>query len=372
MWEVQAWDAKKVRSKPEFVRRMENRSRREFDGPLSLEERRTCITPPEITWGELCWRQRQGRRRIQSMFAEQGTSRYGWRNKWRNFSLHSSQNDWSAQVITIAARIFSLELDYDFSTTKTKQLEAFSVKEKIERKFFVGRDHILELWQGKSCWKIALRCVHRSLNTRWRSVWKWNKACDPRLLILLNSINQIKNYRQFCHLEKWNWRLQTCFSTMLHLQEACGIQHQRQGGLLRIWITHVCFHFVDLWEAGVVFHSRTESERISFEAGLRTDGSSVWGVCVVGYTVSQINQWKLWACWTRGSHSDSFVFWHLCIWVHRPLSAQHFRQHPHNLTLHFRRHCGSVQMINEGRSQNLRHVTRMHRVDMDYLFERVN
>ena len=54
MLEVQAWDAKKVRSKSESVRRMENRSRREFDGPLSLEERRSCITPPEITWGELC------------------------------------------------------------------------------------------------------------------------------------------------------------------------------------------------------------------------------------------------------------------------------------------------------------------------------
>ena len=45
-------DVKKVRPKPEVVRQAKkggkNSSLREFDGPLSLEERRTCETPPEI------------------------------------------------------------------------------------------------------------------------------------------------------------------------------------------------------------------------------------------------------------------------------------------------------------------------------------
>ena len=46
-------------------------------------------------------------------------------------------------------------------------------------------------------------------------------------------------------------------------------------------ITHVCSHFVDVREAGAVSHSSTESERISLEAGLRTDGSLQFGKCVL-------------------------------------------------------------------------------------------
>ena len=38
----------KVRSHPSDEEGWENSSLREFDGPLSLEERRTCKTPPEI------------------------------------------------------------------------------------------------------------------------------------------------------------------------------------------------------------------------------------------------------------------------------------------------------------------------------------
>ena len=38
----------------------------------------------------------------------------------------------------------------------------------------------------------------------------------------------------------------------------------------------------------------------------------------------------------------------------------------------FEDNAAAIQMINEGRSQNLRHVTRTHRVDLDSLCERVN
>ena len=160
---------------------------------------------------------------------------------------------------------------------------------------------------------------------------------------------------------------------MLHLQEDCGIQHQRQGGLLRIWITHVCFHFVDLREAGAVFHSRTESERISFEAGLRTDGTLQIGECVlldILYCRSAQGN-----CERDGregvipthSHFDTCVFESI---DHVPPNIPNST---HTTSLYiFEDNAAVFQMINKGRSQNLRHVTRMHRVDMDYLFERVN
>ena len=47
-----AWDEKKVKSKSEVISQAKNDGKnislRKFNGPLSLEERRNCKTPPEI------------------------------------------------------------------------------------------------------------------------------------------------------------------------------------------------------------------------------------------------------------------------------------------------------------------------------------
>ena len=93
----------RVRSKSAVIRQAKkdgkHSSLREFDGPLSLEGRRTCKTPPEIQ-GASCapGGQRQRRRRMQSSIhrarcfsVSDGSSKvlghylqaswYGWRNK---------------------------------------------------------------------------------------------------------------------------------------------------------------------------------------------------------------------------------------------------------------------------------------------------
>ena len=75
-----AWDVKNARSKSEVVRQAKkdgkNSSLREFDGPLSPEERRTCRTPPEIQGascasGETNVKDEEGYRAV---FTEQGSS----------------------------------------------------------------------------------------------------------------------------------------------------------------------------------------------------------------------------------------------------------------------------------------------------------
>ena len=45
----------KARSHPSDEERRSNRSPREFDGPLSSEERRTCKTPPQINERVVLW-----------------------------------------------------------------------------------------------------------------------------------------------------------------------------------------------------------------------------------------------------------------------------------------------------------------------------
>ena len=120
------------------------------------------------------------------------------------------------------------------------------------------------------------------------------KACDPRLLILLNSFNKKKKLQAI--LPSREMKLKSANLFFQNASFAGGLWNSTSTSrwfTVRIWITHVCFHFVDVREAGAVSHSRTESERISLEAGLRTDGSSIWGVCVVGNIVLLISQGKL-------------------------------------------------------------------------------
>ena len=95
----------------------ENISLHEPDRPLSLEERRKCKTPLEIQAASCApGRHRERRRRIQSSYHrarcfsvsdDSGKvighylkdSWYGWRNKWRSFSVHSGQNDRRYQIV---------------------------------------------------------------------------------------------------------------------------------------------------------------------------------------------------------------------------------------------------------------------------------
>ena len=159
---------------------------------------------------------------------------------------------------------------------------------------------------------------------------------------------------------------------MLHLQEACGIQHQRQGGLLRIWITHV-FVFIS-WIC--------EKQAQFFTAGQSLKGFRLKQVYVrmVLFSLRSV------CCWIHCivdqpreivsvmDARESFRLIHILTLVYLSPSTTFrptFPTAPTQPQLYIFEDTAAVfQMINKGRSQILRHVTRMHRVDMDYLFER--
>ena len=84
-------------------------------------------------------RERQGRRRIQSSIHRtrrtsftDGSGKivghyleaswYGWRSKWRSFSVHSGQDYQSSLIVTIARRRMSRDMDQDASTTRPEKL----------------------------------------------------------------------------------------------------------------------------------------------------------------------------------------------------------------------------------------------------------
>ena len=129
---------------------------------------------------------------------------------------------------------------------------------------------------------------------------------------------------------------------MLHLQMICGIKSQRQKVYCAFLITHVCSHFMDVQEANRSFSQQCRVSNYfvwrRFTCGC-LPALQFWEC--VGDIIQQISQRKPWPSQSRKSHSVSFTFWQLCIWVHWQRSAQHSQQLPLNATLSIRRRCGS-------------------------------
>ena len=219
---------------------MENGSPRDFGGPLSLGERRTCKTPPEVQ-GASCapGGQRQRRRRIQSssrrawcFSVSDGSGKvlawYGWRNKWRNFSVHSSQNDRSSQIVTIAERRMSWNpprqrpKDWDHIEDPVVPLErnlnvhhwpALSRERKVE-------DVMLEKRKGErtnlgmSSRAQEARIILIALCGCYAVSWNWwglvvgDATCCHGMSALLSPWTGRDSKVVLCR--NWGWKLSTC------------------------------------------------------------------------------------------------------------------------------------------------------------------
>ena len=122
-----------------------------------------------------------------------------------------------------------------------------------------------------------------------------------------------------------------------------------------------------------ISHSSAESEIISPDAVLRMDRfpARQFGECVLETSSTKPAEGNL-ERHTREraipshSHSDNCVFESM---DHVPADIPN-RSHPIQLHI-FEDSAAVVQMINSGRGPNLRHVTRTHRVDLNWSFERV-
>ena len=121
-----------------------------------------------------------------------------------------------------------------------------------------------------------------------------------------------------------------------------------------------------------VTHSSAESDIIALAPGLRIDGSSAlqFGECVLETLSSKPAKGNL-ECHKRErviqflSQFDNCVFGSL---DDVPANISN-SAHPTQLYM-FKDNVAVIQMINKGRSPNLKHVTRTHRAQLDWLFGR--
>ena len=238
----------------------------------------------------------------------------------------------------------------------------------------------------KVCSQIVLNCLFLArigrLDILWsvdklaRSITKWTKACDKRLNRLISYIHHTCECGQYCHVG--NTAKQCRLGLFQDSEFAGDLEDSKSisGGTLCIFGSHT---FVPIsWmckKQTAVAHSSTESEIISLDTGLRFDGLlglELWDliVSVLG-NVSRVSD--------RSGQPDSDVQKHhesqKRIEVMEdidsvPSKVQSSRQEA--LLYVFEDNEAVIKMIIKGRSPTMRHVSRTHRVALDWSFDRIN
>ena len=245
------------------------------------------------------------------------------------------------------------------------------------------------------CSQIVLKCLYlarigrpdilRSVNKLARSIKKWTKACDKRLRRLISCIHHACEYKQYCHVGT----AKQCRLGLFQDSDFAGDLEDSKstsGGTLCILGSHT---FVPIsWmckKQTSVSYSSTESEIISLDAGLRLDGITaldLWDliVAVLGNTnqshkerrdplmnkreVRSVPHTLQKRKKSHGMIDDlnnvDFI----------PSNANSSREE--SLLYVFEDNEAVIKMNIKGRSPTMRHVSRTHRVSLDWLFDRIN
>ena len=229
------------------------------------------------------------------------------------------------------------------------------------------------------CSQIVLKCLYLARIGRpdilWsakklaRSITKWTKACDKRLSRFISYIHHTCEYKQYCYVGT----AEQCRLGLFQDSDFAGDLEDSKstsGGTLCIFGSHT---FVPIsWmckKQTSDSHSSTESEIISLDAGLRLDGLlalELWDltVSVLGNMTQtterpgrpvQRSQGK-----TNALNNIDCV----------PSKVQ--SSHQEALLCVFQDNEAVIKMITKGRSPTMRHVSRTHRVALDWLFDRIN
>ena len=239
---------------------------------------------------------------------------------------------------------------------------------------------------SNTCSTIVLKCLYLarigrpdilwSVNKLARPITKWTKACDKRLNRLISYIHHTSEYKQYCHVG--NTAKQCRLGLFQDFDFAGDLEDSKStsGGTLCVFGSHT---FVPIsWmckKQTSVSHSSTESEIISLDTGLRLDGLpalELWDliVSVLG-NVSRVSDRSGKPESDDQKHNKSRNKIDVMKDIDAvPSSIQSARQEA--LLYVFEDNEAVIKMINKGRNPTMRHVSRTHRVALDWLFDRIN
>ena len=212
-----------------------------------------------------------------------------------------------------------------------------------------------------------------SVNKLARSITKWTKACDNRLNRLISNIHHTSEYKQYCHVGN---TVKQCRLGLFQDSDFAGDLEDSKstsGGTLCIFGSHT---FVPIsWmckKQTSVSHSSTESEIISLDTGLRLDGLpalELWDLIVSVFgNISHVSDRAGQPVNGKNKSHNKIDVVHDIDLV--PSNVQSASREA--LLYVFEDNEAVIKMIMKGRSPTMRHVSRTHRVALDWLFDRIN
>ena len=208
------------------------------------------------------------------------------------------------------------------------------------------------------------------MNKLARSITKWTKACDKRLNRLISYIHHTSEYKQCCYVG--NTAKQCRLGLFQDSDFAGDLEDSKStsGGTLCVFESHTFVPISSMCKKQTaVSHSSTESEIISLDTGLRLDflpALELWDliVSVLG-NVSRVSDGS-------GKPESDVQKRHKSqkkIDVMEdidsvPSNVQSASQEA--LLYVFEDNEAVIKMIIKGRSPTMRHVSRTHRVALDW------
>ena len=246
------------------------------------------------------------------------------------------------------------------------------------------------------CSHIVLKCLYLarigrpdilwSVNKFARSITKWTKACDKRLNRLITYIHHTCEYKQYCHVG--NPAKQCRLGLFQDSDFAGDLEDSKStsGGTLCVFGSNTFLPISWMCKKQTsVSHSSTESEIISLDARLRLDGIPTldsWDliVSVLGNTTQNHDRTE------RPVVSTSKI----CSPPHTLQKRKQSQRvindldnvdfipsnvnssHQDALLYVFEDNEAVIKMIIKGRSPTMRHVSRTHRLALEWLFNRIN
>ena len=225
------------------------------------------------------------------------------------------------------------------------------------------------------------------MNKLARAETKWTKACDKRLARLISYIHHTCECRQYCHVGN---TAKQCRLGLFQDSDFAGDLEGSKSTSRRVLCIFGSHTFVPTsWmckKRTSVSHGSTDAEVNSPDAGLRMDGipvHDIWDLVIEVFhsLPNQTNKTKDVREPRRNlsavpqSHKRKQILTtntnlDLINIDHVPSSGTHSGS---NAMLYvFEDNEAVIEMIIKGRSPTVRHVSRTHRVALDWLFDRIN
>ena len=222
----------------------------------------------------------------------------------------------------------------------------------------------------------------RSVNKLARPVTKWTGACDRRLARLISHIHHTNDYQQYYHVGN---TAQGCRVGPVQDPDLFGDLEDSKstsGGILCIFESRTFILVSWMCEKRTsVSHSSTESEIISLDAGLRMDvllALYLWDVVIEVLRSSNSTESPTNPAAGNCSRNhtsktkqkgnrDVDQLSHVGYVTTNANSSQGESQ-----LYIFEDNEAVIKMMIKGRSPTMRHVSRTHRVALDWLFDRIN